>query len=204
MTFTPEFLENIILLALTAIVTSFLIPYILKRIEERKLKEQTRFEAELARQSKVIDSQVQLLETLAQLLWEYQLFAIEVSYFDPVDQRELYATAVKKYQETAGGLFSKMRAEISKALRLTTAETYQELKDLYYEQLLPLDVELNSLIKKQTIGEPKINGWHEFNQFAVFELSEMVDNTLDNLARELRLKGSDIKQASEPKNVKAG
>lgn len=199
MNINQEFLENIILLAITAVLTSFLIPYILKRIDERKLKEQKEFEAELARQSKIIESQVQLLESLAQLLWEYQLSAIAVSYYDPVEQSDLYIAAVREYQEKRGELVPKVRAEISKALRLTTTETYQELKDLYYKQILPLDVKLNSLIKKQKAGAPKVNGWHEFNQFAVFTLSEMVDTALNNLARELRLKGSDTKQSSNPK-----
>lgn len=207
MPFNQGFLENVILLALTALVTGFLIPYILKRIDERKLKEQKEvderkfreqkeFEAELVRQSKVIESQALLLENLAQLMWEYQLLAIEVSFYDPLGQRDLYADAVQKYQKNSGGLFSRIRAEISKALRLTTVETYQELKDLYYEQLLPLDAKLNSLIKKQESGLQQVNKWHEFNGFAVYTLSEMVDNALNNLASEMRLKGRDAKRSS--------
>lgn len=203
---SQQFGESVILLVLTAGVTGLLIPYILKRIDERrlhdqkeaderKLRDQKEFEADLARQSKIIESQIQLLENLAQLLWEYQLSAIEVSFYDPAEQRDFYTAAVQKYQEKAGTLFSRMRAEISKALRLTTTETYQELKDLYYDQILPLDVRLNSLMKRQRAGEEQVDGWHEFNRFAVYSLSEMVDNALNSLAKELRLKGSDAKQA---------
>jgi type II secretory pathway pseudopilin PulG len=205
------FLESIILLILGAVLTGFLIPLVFKNIDARKLREQKavderklqeqkevderrlraqkEFEADLARQSKVIESQVQLLENLAQLLWEYQLAAIEVSYFVGLD-RDLYAAAVQRYHEKSGSMFSRIRAEISKALRLTPTATYRELKDLYYRQLLPLDSKLAGLIMmQQNSTEKRVAGWHEFNQFAVFQLSEMVDDALNNLARELRLKG---------------
>jgi len=213
MNLSQGFLESVILLILTASVTGVLVPFILKRIDERKLKEQKEvderrlrdqkeFDAALARQSKIIDSQVVLLENLAHLLWEYQLAAIEVSYYDPAGQRDLYVSAVRKYQEKAGALFSRIRAEISKALRLTTAESYEELKDLYYEQLLCLDVRLNDLIKKQKPGKPRVDEWNGFNRFAVFTLSGIVDNALNNLAKELRLKGSDTRQSSTAKSLK--
>lgn len=195
------FLESIITLALTAATTGFLIPYIFKRIDERKLREQKRYEAEIARQAKIIESQVQLLENMAQLLWEYQLAAIAPSYYDPVAQQDLYALAVKQYQEKTGSLFSKIRAEISKALRLTSSGTYEELKNLYYERLLPLDVRLNGLIKAQKVGEKRVDGWRDFNSFAVFQLSEIVDKALNNLARELRLKGGDAEQKLNAINV---
>jgi hypothetical protein len=205
MNVSQSFFESVALLVLTASITGFLIPFILKRIDDRKLKEQQivderklreqkEFEAELARQAKIIESQVQLLENLSSLLWEFQLSAIEVSYYDPVDQSDLYVKAVNKYQEKTGELLSKIRSEISKALRLTTPETYQELKDLYYDQLLVLDVKLNRLIKAQKVGETPLRDWHEFNRFAVYDLAEIVDNALNHLAKELRLKGSTAKQ----------
>jgi hypothetical protein len=204
MNLSQGFLENILTLATTATLTGFLIPYIFKRIDQRKLREQKEFEAEIALQAKIIESQVHLLEDMAQYLWEYQLAAIEVSYYDPTGQQKLYASAVEKYHEKIGPLLSKIRAEISKALRLTSPQTYQEFKELYYQHLLPLDVKLNSLIKAQKIGAEKVNGWHEFNEFAVFTLSEMVDNALNNLAKELRLKGGNVKPKLKSETIKVG
>ena len=196
MNLSQDFIESALTILLAALLTGFLIPYILKRIDERKLREQKEvdarklkeqkvFDAELARQNKIIESQVQLLENLAELLWEYQLSAIAVSYYHSLKSQDLYTTALKKYDDAVGTRLGKIRAEISKAVRLTTPETFQELKDFYNKEILGLDRRLRGLIE----GHAK--DWHEFNEFAVFELSEKVDNTLNRLAQDLQLKGND-------------
>jgi len=180
------FLEKVILLIVTAGLSGLFIPVITANIAHRRLQEQKLFEAELARQTKVIDAQVQLLEKLAELLWEYQLLAIDVSYYRFVKDQNLYAAASKKYEEKAGTILSKIRAEISKSLRLTSIEMYQKLKNLYYKELLGLDLRLRNLVDGHD------NKWTEFNKYAVGELSEIVDTILNDLAKELKLKSEDF------------
>jgi hypothetical protein len=212
MSFSQDFREKVILLLLTAFITGLLAPLILKIVDEmkarkqketddRRLREQKLYEAALLRQNKIIDAQVQLLENLASLIWEYQLLAIEVSYFDPIEQRDLYSDAAKEYDEKTGAIFAKIRAEISKALYLTSTETYDELKSLYYDELLLLDTKLYRLMREQNASEMKISDWAKFNNETVFLLGEKIDLTLDNLAQELRLKSID--NYSKPKNKPA-
>jgi hypothetical protein len=176
-----DFFGKIVLLLIAALVTGYAVPMILKRVDERKLKAQKIFEADLTRQQKVIDAQAQLLDNLSQLLWTFQLSAIEVTYYHGRNDSALYDKALHKYEENAGNVLGKVRAEISKALRLTSAETYTELKELYYDGLLTLDIRLRDLIEGQA------NDWVEFNQYAVYEFADRVDNVLRNLADELRL-----------------
>jgi membrane-associated HD superfamily phosphohydrolase len=203
MSFSQDLLEKILLLVLTAGVTGFLVPYVLKVVDDRKaqrqkaiddkrLKEQKQYEAVLVRQSKIIDAQVQLLDNFATLIWEYQLLAIEVSYFNPVDQFDLYSAAVKEYDSKTGSTFAKIRAEISKALHLTTKDIYEELKQLYYGELLPIDKKLCSLMEKQRASDERITEWSEFNRYAVYTLADKIDETLNNLAKELRLKSGTV------------
>jgi hypothetical protein len=210
MTFTADFREKVILLILTAILTGLFAPLIIKTVDERKarkqkdfdderLRKQKLYEAALLRQSKIIDAQVQLLENLASLIWEYQLLAIEVSYFHPIEQSGLYSDAAKKYDEKAGAIFAKIRAEISKALYLTSTDIYQDLKHLYYEELLPLDIKLYRLMKEQNASEERIQDWTKFNNETVCEMGDRIDRTLNNLARELRLKS--MEHDSKPKPV---
>lgn len=188
MNFDQGFLENILTLAFTAI----LILYIFKTIEDRKLREQKKFDAEIIRQGKIIEAQVQFLDNMTQLLWEYQLLAIEVSYYNPEFQKDLYAKAVEQYRQKSASFFYKIRAEMSKALRLTSDKTFKSSKRyITYEHLVSLDMVLNNLIENQETSEMPIEGWLEFNQHAVFNLSELVDNALNNVAKELQLKGSD-------------
>jgi hypothetical protein len=191
MNISLDFIEKLVLLLITAGLTGFGLPILLRQRDDRKLREQKKFEAELARQSKIIEAQVELLESLAELLWEFQLSIIAVSYYRGMKHRDLYTPALKDYEEKAGELIGKIRAEISKSLRLTTCETYLELKKLYYDQILPLDQRLFALVAKG--DDPKVNReWYEFNRFAVYELSELVDNVIDRLASELRLKEKDL------------
>ena len=179
---SQAFLEKIVLLVAAAGLSGLLVPVITAKIANTRLQEQKLFEAELARQTKVIDAQVQLLEQLAELLWEYQLLAIDVSYYHFAKDQNLYTTASKKYEEKAGTILCKIRAEISKSLRLTSPQMYQKLKNLYYKELLGLDLRVRNLVDGHD------NKWAEFNNYAVRELSEIVDIILNDLARELKLR----------------
>ncbi|MCA9905641.1 MAG: hypothetical protein KC547_17420 [Anaerolineae bacterium] len=188
MIFSQSFTENAIILLMTASLTGVLVPLLFRRIDERRNREQKQFEAQLARQSKIIDAQVKLLDDLSCLLWEYQLLLIAVPYYHQFPERSLYPEALKTYEANAGRLLGKIRAEISKALRLTPYPVYQELKTLYYQQLLPLDLELSQLADGDARHQDSEGGWYKLNQYAVGELSEIVDRILNRLATELNLK----------------
>ena len=188
MILSQSFIENAVLLSLTAVLTGVLVPLLFRRIDERKHREQKIFEAELSRQSKIIEAQVKLLEDLSSLLWEYQLLLIEVPYYRQFPERNLYPTALKNYEENSGRLLSRIRAEISKALRLTPYPVYEELKRLYYQELLKLDLEVSQLSASDERHQEKTIEWRKLNQYAVHDLSEIVDKTIDKLASELSLK----------------
>jgi len=179
---STSFLEKAFLLLLTAGLSGLLIPLITSEVAHRNMKEQKQLEAELARQASVIESQVQLLETLADLMWEYQLLAIDVSYYRFAKDENLYRAAAQKYDNRSAKLLSHIRAEISKSLRLASPQMYERLKELYNKEMLGLDLRLRNLM------EGHKNDWSAFNQYAVWELSERVDNVLNDLAADLELK----------------
>jgi hypothetical protein len=193
---SQDFIENAVILLLTASLTGVLVPLLFRRIDERRNREQKEFEAELSRQSKIIDAQVRLLEDLSGLLWQYQLLLIQVPYYRQFPERSLYPAALKAYEENSGKLLSKIRAEISKALRLTPHSIYQELKDLYYQQLLELDLEVTQLAASDEKQQDRTGEWRKLNRYAVYELSEIVDNIVNRLASELNLKASTFNHAS--------
>ena len=72
MDLNADFVEKLVLLFLTAGLTGFLVPLLFRRIDERKHRQQKLYEADLARQAKIIDAQVKLIEDLAELVWDYQ------------------------------------------------------------------------------------------------------------------------------------
>jgi hypothetical protein len=196
MAFSQDFIENAVILLMTASLTGVLVPLLFRLIDERKNREQKIFEAELLRQGKIIDSQVKLLEDLSSLLWEYQLLLIEVPYYRQFPERDLFSTAMKTYEENSGKLLSKIRAKISKVLRLTPYPIYEELKDLYYKQLLSLDLKVSQLAASNVKNQDMTREWRELNQYVVYELSEIVDQIIDKLANELKLKANKCTKVS--------
>ncbi len=195
--------ENIITLLLTAIITGFLIPYIFKRIDdrkemqqketdERKRQEQQETEAKLARQNKIIDAQVTFLESLAELLWEHQLLAIMVSYYYIVVGNNEYQQAVDKYHAMAGQLLGRIRGEISKSLRLSPQTTYELLTNFYYKDLLMLDRRLEDLIRTTKEGKDTKDGWAKFNISTVREFAKRIDELINEVALSLQLKERNV------------
>ncbi len=75
-----SFLKNLALSVLLLGLSSFLIPIVLKQIDDRKFVDQQRFQAELSRQGKVIDAQAALLDTMASDFWDYEGYAADVLY----------------------------------------------------------------------------------------------------------------------------
>src|SRR5688500_3183136 len=112
----PELVENIILLILTALLTGLVGPYILKRIDEqrdvrqrdineRNERERKIFEAEIARQSKIIDSQAVLLNDISQIIWELQYLMLGITYYAIENNQVLYMATVEKYEAESWGLY---------------------------------------------------------------------------------------------------
>ncbi len=187
MDLSADFVEKLVLLFLTAGLTGFLVPLLFRRIDERKHRQQKLYEADLARQAKIIDAQVKLIEDLAELVWDYQLLLAAVPYYRQFEGRDLYPPALEAYEKNAIPLLGRIRAEISKSLRLTLPATYERLKAFYYKQLLELDLKVSVLAQKDKAGEDVGADWSKLLRFVVDELSEIVDKIIADLAEELEL-----------------
>ena len=104
---------------------SFLIPIVLKQIDDRKAIDQERFQEQLSRQDKILDAQAALLDTMASDFWEYELFASDVviSRDQRFGQNDWHQRAVDAYYRQTVPLLGKMRGEISTLLRLARNRT---------------------------------------------------------------------------------
>ena len=176
-----DFVEKALLLILAALLTGFGAPIVLGFIDQERSRVQKLLDAGIARQAKLIDAQAVLLDAFARLTWQYQLRAIEVSYYHARNDPTSYKNALEKYEQTAGDILGQVRAEISRSLYLASARTYEKLKALYYDVLLPLDVKLRQLIEGES------DDWIRFNHYAVYDVADTVDLVLHDLAVELRL-----------------
>ena len=195
MGFSQDFLEKATLLVLTGGLSGFIIPYVLKQIDERKLREQKnldarklqeqkQFDANLIRQSNVIEAQIKLLEALSKALWELQLLALAVSYYKVHPNQERYELALKEYDDKSWQLFKDARCEISKAARLSSEETYQRLLTFFSEKLIQeVDENLISLVDNNA----SLEEWKKYYNWLLYHFPKEIDNVVTPLAKELRL-----------------
>jgi len=185
MNLSTSFFENAVMLLLTACLTGIIVPLLFRYIDKQRNEKQKIFEAELLRQEKIIESQELFLDHLSELFWEYQLLLIDVSYYHQFPEMDIFKMKLKAYEENSGKLLGKIRAEISKAIRLTPLNVFEQLKQFYYQELLPVDLRLTVLVSKEAKNNDE---WLKLNAYAVYTLSEKVDMTIDMLANQLELK----------------
>jgi hypothetical protein len=185
MSLDQAFLEKIVLLVLTALITGFGVPYVLKRVEERKLREQKKFEADLVRQGKILDAQSKFLDDLSGLLWKWRYLAKQVVYYGAQENKERYNLARKQYDESVWDILNGFREEISRSRRLVSERAYKRLDSLYEYVVHDIDVKISDIIRTDEVDVKKSKEIAE--RFSV-EVSKKLDDAIDDLASELNLK----------------
>jgi len=195
MNFSQGFAENIILLLLTALVTGFGIPYVLKRIEERKLLEQKKFETDLARESKIVEAQSNLLEDLTQILWKWRYLAKKVVYYASGKNKELYQVAKTEYDAKVWDVLDEFRVVISRSRRLVSEAAYKNLCSLYEYVVHDLDREVSNIIE---MDEPNINRALILGNRFSTEVSQKLDDEIDTIADEMDLKVKPKENSERP------
>ena len=180
---SQNFLENAILLLLTASLSGFLVPSVLKQIDERKLKAQKQFDVSLARENNVLEAQIMLLENLSKALWELQLLSLSVSYYKVHSNEERFKEAFKEYDDKSWVIFKDVRCEVSKAKRLASKGQYQNLLDFFDINLIQRDEQLMLMIKNNA----SLEEWGELYKWLLFDFPKKIDLVITPLAEDLRL-----------------
>jgi len=175
--------EHLILLGATAGLTGVLVPLIKGNLDHRKLLDGKRFEAELARETKILEAQGALLERLTQLLWAQALRVVEVSYRAYRGEIDAQKAAWERYDSACWTFFIDTRAEISKARQLSSDQVCDNL-DRLYARFVSVDETLDLLVKAPSQAQDK---WKAFHVDAVGPLSTEIEGSLRMLAHELKL-----------------
>ena len=104
---SQSILEKVLLLIITAVLSGFLIPFILQDITQKKFKEQKIFGAELLRQIKVLESQTEFFNIISEVISKFQLLALETAYYKSHKNKEKYELAFKKWCSSGNTLKKK-------------------------------------------------------------------------------------------------
>ena len=184
MTISESFVQQVALLVLGALITGFGVPYVLRLIDARKMREQKKLEAELARQGKLLDAQSALLDEITRLVWAWRYLAKQVVYYGSIGDNDRYMAAKTKYEDGVWGLLDSLRTQISKARRLVSEAAFERLNDLYGYVVHDVDLKVSDLAGRAELDRAACSVLAQ--RFSA-EVSGRLDDAIFELACELRL-----------------
>ena len=182
-TLSQSFIEKIVIVVLTALLARLIVPYVLKLVDEAKHKRQKTFEADLARQGKIIEAQSELIDDITKTLWEWRYLSIKVAYYGVEHQKSLYTAARKDYEARIWDVLSALRFQITKSRRLVSEGSYNTLVALY-DRIVEIDAHGTPTADP----EQKMEEFRELNKLLRWEMTEKLDEVVDMLAKDVRLK----------------
>jgi hypothetical protein len=184
MTISESFVQQVALLVLGALITGFGVPYVLRLIDARKMREQKKLEAELTRQGKLLDAQSALLDEITRLVWAWRYLAKQVVYYGSRGDNDRYMAAKTKYEDGVWGLLDSLRTQISKARRLVSEAAFERLNDLYGYVVHDVDLKVSDLAGRAELDRAACSVLAQ--RFSA-EVSGRLDDAIFELACELRL-----------------
>src|SRR5262245_36887576 len=186
---SQDFLEKVVILLVTALLTGLLAPYVLKRVDEAKSVQQKILDADLARQTKVIEAQSKFLDEITETLWNWRYLSMKVAYYGMGHDGPLYAAARKDYELQIWDVLSRLRNQINKSRRLASENAYKTLVSLY-DQIVEIDAQLAEAAG-ESLTPQQSETLSRLHTVIRWEMTEKLDEVVDSLAKELRLKGGD-------------
>jgi hypothetical protein len=189
---SPSFMETTALLVVTALLTGFLVPRVKGRMDTKNLKKQQAFQAEIARRSKLVDAQAELLEVLADVLGGLRMLYTKIAFYARDSRDEEFQLAFEDFEKRSWDFFAGYRTQLSKAGRLTSQGTRDELRHLYYCVLMPTDRRLYILVnrriaaKGQGHGSDDSEAWRDFFDYLFRDFTDAIDRALNQVTEEIR------------------
>jgi len=124
-----SFIQKVLLLVITAVLTGVLIPIVNTNVSEERSRRAELDAALVARQTSIIHSQEEYLHDLEQTLFEFNMRAAAVPWYrcEQIDDAK-YAEARQAYDKEVWNFFAKMLVLMSKGRRLTSDKGFVALK----------------------------------------------------------------------------
>jgi|SRR5215211_5379919 len=177
--------KELIILALTVLLSGLFAPYILKQIEEHRTQEQEKREAMLSRQAKMIDAQSHFLDSLSLVLWKWRYSYMKVTYHGAVGDTARYEDAWQEYSDTVWDILSQIRYEATLSRRVISEEAYKELV-AFYDRLVDLDNELLDLTNTEDATTLALKS-SNLNQRMYGEVTKDIDDLLSRMASTVQM-----------------
>ena len=180
-----SFIQNVLLILLTAAVIGLAVPRIKAGMDLRYFREQKRHKDELSRQSKLVEQKVRLLNRYRDSLWQFHYVFVKATYDFAFGADEGKFDELKSEYEKAVWLaLLDFRRTISGAIYLVPEGHYRHLLDLF-DELIRKEADL--ALRMQTRTRFSRDDWRNYHENVSRELSTRFDEEILFLAHELRL-----------------
>jgi hypothetical protein len=144
-----------------------------------------KLEAELTRQTKVIDAQNKLLNNITSALWDWRYISISMTYYGRSNQKDIYDKYWKEYDENIWKKLNTIRSLISQSRRLVSEPIFWRLRD-FYIIVVELDKQISSAATENDI-EKKSHAFSLLNKRIYGEISDEIDKILFEMGSGLAL-----------------
>ena len=180
-----SFIQNVLLILLTAAVIGLAVPRIKAGMDLRYFREQKRHKNELSHQSKLVEQKVILLNRYRDSLWQFHYVYAKATYDFAFGTEEGKFDELKSEYEKAVWLaLLDFRRTISGAIYLVPEGHYRHLLDLF-DELIRKEADL--ALRMQTRTRFSRDDWRNYHENVSRELSARFDEEIFFLAHELRL-----------------
>lgn len=175
--FGESFIENAILLLLTAVITGIAVPLTITWINANETRRQQTINEAKARNESLLVAQSKLLDDFSETIFLIQTLALDVSWhgYPGYENKEMQKKAYDRYSDQIIGHISRWRAQIARARILASQEVAKKMRD-YFEIMFLQDAEIVQLYNRQASSAE----WKSRHT-----KSENMLDTADNLLAEL-------------------
>jgi hypothetical protein len=115
---------------------------------------------------------------------------MKVAYYGMANQKPLYAAARKDYELQIWDVLSRLRNQINKSRRLASKNAYKTLVSLY-DRIVEIDAQLSQVARESPTAKQS-EELSKLHALIRWEMTNKLDEVVDLLAKELRLKGEDL------------
>jgi hypothetical protein len=180
-----SFIQNVLLILLTAAVIGLAVPRIKAGMDLRYFREQKRHKNELSHQSKLVEHKVILLNRYRDSLWQFHYVYAKATYDFAFDTEEGKFDELKsEYKKAVWLALLEFRRTISGAIYLVPEGDYKHLLDLF-DELIRKEADL--ALRMQMRTRFSRDDWRNYHENVSRELSARFDEEILFLAHELRL-----------------
>ncbi|HVG17124.1 MAG TPA: hypothetical protein VM935_19280 [Chitinophagaceae bacterium] len=177
---SESFIEKVLLLVLTIVLSGFLIPYITNWIQSRKSKNEV-----------VLQAQSKLIDDVSKTLMAYETLLIDISWYKTESGKSeaMYKKALDRYSEQSVGLLTDWRVESIRAKQLASESIGNQLDSFQIKMLELQDKPMNILRQDKNAT---FKDWQALRDTNADMLQE-ARNLISRLSIEMGITKSDIK-----------